>query len=126
MSVFPCSRTLRFKDMNIINFSRIHVHNRFFRLVVNIINTMPFLHTYIHTYTCTHTASFYDCSDDSDGGSSDDDVMTVMIDLMTLMVMVMVRSDDSLEGVAPTPKRRKHAREEALKASLNSGRYPTF
>ena len=35
-------------------------------------------------------------------------------------------SDDSLEGVAPTPKRRKHAREEALKASLNSGRYPTF
>ena len=28
--------------------------------------------------------------------------------------------------MAPTPKRRKHAREEALKASLHSGRYPTF
>ena len=50
----------------------------------------------------------------------------MMIDLMTLMMMVMVRSDDSLEGVAPTPKRRKRARKEALKASLNSGRYPTF
>ena len=74
----------------------------------------------MHTYMQTHTAFFYDCSDDSDGGSSDaddDDSSDDSDDDGD-------GSDDSLEGVAPTPKRRKHAREEALKASLNSGRYP--
>ena len=31
-----------------------------------------------------------------------------------------------LDGMVPTPKRRKYARETALKASLQSGLYPTF
>ena len=66
-----------------------------------------------------HKAFFYDSSDDSDGGSSDDD----KDDSSDYSDDDGDGSDDSLEGVAPTPKRRKHAREEALKASLNSGRY---
>ena len=74
----------------------------------------------MHTYT--HTALFYDCSDDSDDGSFDDDDDDSSDDSDG----DGDGSDDSLEGAAPTPKRRKHAREEALKASLNSGRYPTF
>ena len=37
------------------------------------------------------------------------------------------RSDeDALNGVAPTPKRRKFAQDRALEASLGSGLYPTF
>ena len=35
-------------------------------------------------------------------------------------------NESDLEGMAPTPKRRKLAREKALKVSLQSGRYPTF
>ena len=84
---------------------------------MNIINTCSL--TYLHT--CTHTALFYDCSDDSDGGSTDDNDDDDSSDDSD-----GDGSDDSLEGAAPTPKRRKHAREEALKPSLNSGRYPTF
>ena len=72
-------------------------------------------------HTCTHTALFCDCSDDSDGGSTDDNDDDDSSDADD-----GDGSDDSLEGAAPTPKRRKYAREEALKASLNSGRYPTF
>ena len=34
--------------------------------------------------------------------------------------------DDALDGAAPTPKRRKFARDKALEASLGSGLYPTF
>ena len=60
-----------------------------------------------------------------------------MAAVMIVMVVALMTDDDSsdddgngsdgsLEGVAPTPKRRKHAREEALTASLNSGHYPTF
>ena len=88
--------------------------------------TLTYLRTYIHTYirTCTHTALFYDCSDDSDDGSTDDNNDDDSSDDSD--ADDGDGSDDSLEGAAPTPKRRKHAREEALKASLNSGRYPTF
>ena len=83
-----------------------------------------YLLTYIHTYihTCTHTALFYDCSDDIDGGSTDDNDDDDSSDDSD--ADDGDGSDDSLEGAAPTPKRRKHAREEALKASLNSGHYP--
>ena len=73
-------------------------------------------------YLLTHT--HYDCSDDSDGGSTDDDDDDDSSDDSD--ADNGNGSDDSLEGVAPTLKRRKHAREEVLKASLNSGRYPTF
>ena len=35
-------------------------------------------------------------------------------------------NESDLEGMAPTPKRRKLAREKTLKVSLQSGWYPTF
>ena len=74
---------------------------------MNIINTCTL--TYIHTYirTCTHTALFYDCSDDSDGGSTDDNDDDDSSDDSD--ADDGDGSDDSLEGAAPTPKRRKQA-----------------
>ena len=59
--------------------------------------------TCIHTHM--HTALFYDCSDDSDVGSSDDDNDDSSEDSDD----DGDGSDDSLERVAPIPKRRKHA-----------------
>ena len=51
----------------------------------------------------------------------------MMIALMTLMLMmVMVVMTAWKERHLPQRGESKHAREEALKASLNSGRYPTF
>ena len=74
---------------------------------MNIINTCTL--TYIHTYirTCTHTALLYDCSDDSDGGSTDDNDDDDSSDDSD--ADDGDGSDDSLEGAAPTPKRRKQA-----------------
>ena len=65
---------------------------------------MNIIIAHTHTHTHTHTVSSGEDDDSSDDSSDDSD----------------------LEGVIPTPKRRKQAREQGLKASRNSGRYPPF
>ena len=58
-----------------------------------------------------HTDSYGESSDETDDEDESDESSD---------------TDWESEGVAPTPKRCKYAKETALRASLNSGLYPTF